>query len=253
MKYFKFLLTCLLVAALLFSLTSNTCASGDNAELPFSINENGETYGDYFRAMRAGEDPDLIFAQGEDGTLGYVRSEDLEEPLPESPEAALAMEAEQRASGYEGRYINLYDADGVTVIGRFFIKAGYLGSSSVSTRSTVSYSDPTEVHTPNHTFYAFSGVQQVWNGVKHLVTINADSSMPAGYLGGKTQLYNADTGALVDSGAYDYSDEAGPAFTVSETYDTSSGVYYAKGIACAFDDGSWGRFGLKKTGNCDID
>ena len=65
--------------------------------------------------------PGLLLAQGEDGTLGYVRATDLGEPQPETPEEALALMAEREASGYTGRYINLYASDGVTVIGRFHI------------------------------------------------------------------------------------------------------------------------------------
>lgn len=114
MKYVKFSLACLMAVVLLFSL-------GAIALTNSSTNVPAEFCADDYPLTIAGKGYRLILAQGEGGTLGYVRSTDLGESIPESPEAALALEAERRASGYTGRYINLYDTDGVTVIGRFFI------------------------------------------------------------------------------------------------------------------------------------
>lgn len=114
MKYVRFSLACLMAVALLFSLRAVTWTNS-------SKNVPAEFCAEDYPLTIPGKGFRLILAQGEDGTLGYVRNTDIGEPAPESPEAALAMEAERRASGYTGRYINLYDADGVTVIGRFFI------------------------------------------------------------------------------------------------------------------------------------
>lgn len=105
MRRCKTFLACLLISTLLLSLSATAYA--DDRDTPTHLA------------------PGLILAQGEDGTCGYVRATDLGEPMPESPEAALAMQTERRASGYKGRYIPLYAADGVTVIGRFFIDGGY--------------------------------------------------------------------------------------------------------------------------------
>ena len=114
MKHIKFSLACLLAVTLLFSLGAVTWINS-------STNVPTEFCAEDYPLTIPGKGFRLILAQGEDGTIGYVRNTDLGEPAPESPEAALALMAERRASGYTGRYINLYDADGITVIGRFFI------------------------------------------------------------------------------------------------------------------------------------
>ena len=114
MKYVRSSLACLLAVVLLFTLGTVVWSSS-------SMNEHSAFSADDYPATIAGKGFRLILAQGEDGTLGYVRNTDLGEPVPESPEAALAQQAARRASGCDGEYINLYDADGVTVIGRFFV------------------------------------------------------------------------------------------------------------------------------------
>ena len=105
MRLFKMIASFFLVVMLLFSLAAAVLA--DSVEMPPPTTES-----------------ELILARGVDGTRGYVRASDLEEPMPESPEAALALQAQRRASGYVGHYINLYASDGVTVIGCFFIGVG---------------------------------------------------------------------------------------------------------------------------------
>lgn len=79
-------------------------------------NENGQTYGSAADAISNETMPDLIRAAGVDGTVGYVRKEDLEEEQPKTPEEAIALQ-QKRPPG--GRDIPLYDADGKTVIGVF--------------------------------------------------------------------------------------------------------------------------------------
>lgn len=110
MSRYKLLLSCLLLVTLLVSLPlalprpTHTEVSDVPAEsMPLRL------------------PPGLMLAQGEDGTRGYVRVTDLVGPQPETPEEAVALMAEREASGYTGYYINLYAADGETVIGRFYI------------------------------------------------------------------------------------------------------------------------------------
>lgn len=62
----------------------------------------------------------LILAMGEGGTIGYVRSADLEGPEVRTPEEALAYQRQ----GPSRREIPLYAEDGVTVIGTFEIFCG---------------------------------------------------------------------------------------------------------------------------------
>lgn len=62
-----------------------------------------------------------------DGTLGYVRNEDLTGEVPNNPEEAVAMQIEkenriQRARGLKtGETINVYDVNGEIILGEFFI------------------------------------------------------------------------------------------------------------------------------------
>ena len=106
MRHFKPILICLLLFALLLAL-------------PHPVRTNPTEIPAESMPLRLS--PGLLLAQGEDGTLGDVRITDLGEPQPATPEEAVALMAEREASGYAGRYINLYAPDGVTVIGRFHV------------------------------------------------------------------------------------------------------------------------------------
>ena len=111
MRHYKPLLICLLLFALLLTLpnplrgdaSANTLAEVPSESMPLCLS------------------PGLILAQGVDGTIGYVRATDLGGPQPETPEEAVALMKEREATGCTGRYIDLYAADGVTVIGRFHV------------------------------------------------------------------------------------------------------------------------------------
>lgn len=92
-----------------------------NAPIPvFPKNENGQTYGSSALVNSPDQEPDLISAVGEDGTNGYVRSVDLNEGLPKTPQEAIAYNKKHQAD----RQIPLYAVDGKTVIGVFDIHNG---------------------------------------------------------------------------------------------------------------------------------
>jgi hypothetical protein len=55
-------------------------------------------------------EPDLVAAQGDDGTIGYALATDLAGPQARNPAEALVLPRGPRA-------IILYDADGTTVVG----------------------------------------------------------------------------------------------------------------------------------------
>lgn len=82
-------------------------------------NENGQTYGSELYATSPATAPDLILARGVDGTIGYVRSADLNEEMPKTPEEALAQQNMHKVG--DVRQIPLYAVDGKTVIGKFNI------------------------------------------------------------------------------------------------------------------------------------
>lgn len=86
----------------------------------YPTNENGQTYGPNMGDLILSElgESDLILAKGENGTIGYVKQEDLHGPQPKTPEEAVKLNTTKP------REIPLYDDDGKTVIGKFWIGKG---------------------------------------------------------------------------------------------------------------------------------
>ena len=83
----------------------------------YPTNENGQTYGPNMGDLILSElgESDLILAEGENGTIGYVKQEDLHGPQPKTPEEAVKL------NEAKPREIPLYDVDGETVIGKFIV------------------------------------------------------------------------------------------------------------------------------------
>ena len=81
--------------------------------LEYPINENGESYGPDFKDQSM-EPPDLQLAVNEEGIVGYIRTSEIPGGKISSPEEAAEY------TPHNG-YINLYEKDGKTVIGKFFI------------------------------------------------------------------------------------------------------------------------------------
>lgn len=77
-------------------------------------NQNGLTYGS---ALFSEKEPDLILAEGISGNVGYVKSSDLNGPMPTSTYAASQMLSSQ------SRVIPVYSDDGVSVIDTFVVDA----------------------------------------------------------------------------------------------------------------------------------
>lgn len=78
------------------------------------VNENGQTYG-----IESEDSPDLVAAQGIDGTYGYILSNDLYGPEFSTPEEAVEWQKKHKGK----RVIPLYANDGKTVIGEFVLEA----------------------------------------------------------------------------------------------------------------------------------
>lgn len=99
--------------------TTDTYPNQSPAPAPvFPRNESGQTYGSDLGATSRDTVPDLIKAIGVDGTQGYLRSEDVYEVPPKTPEEALARQRNREGSI---RQIPLYAVDGKTVVGVFKI------------------------------------------------------------------------------------------------------------------------------------
>ncbi|MFS0728350.1 peptidase M56 BlaR1 [Paenibacillus sp. 1P07SE] len=101
---------------------ANQSSNALNGMPNYPVNANGQTYGSAADAPSRDAEPDLIGAYGVDGTLGYVKKEDLNEELPKTPEEALAIQESKALAGEQS--IPLYDVDGETVIGEFIIHQG---------------------------------------------------------------------------------------------------------------------------------
>jgi hypothetical protein len=86
----------------------------------YRTNESGETYGSAADAPTPEQEPDLIEAYATNGRVGFVRREDLTDPLPTSLEEARQISARPPQS----RAIPVYEVDGKTVIGQFVIEGG---------------------------------------------------------------------------------------------------------------------------------
>lgn len=111
---FAISITCSAIAT---NTTSTISDMSDTAILTtvfeYLTNESGETYGSDFKEQPI-EPPDLQLARNEDGIVGYIRTSEIPGATVSNPEEAV------RYKSYSG-YINLYDKDGKTVIGQFFV------------------------------------------------------------------------------------------------------------------------------------
>ena len=84
-------------------------------------NAQGLTYGSDLYAKSPQDVPDLLLAMATNGKEGYVLRTDLEEPMPTSPQEALAQQA---ARAGKDRVIPVYELDGITQIGVFIVGGG---------------------------------------------------------------------------------------------------------------------------------
>lgn len=115
-RIFQKLLLLALTAVLLLSLVGFSYEKDPETESlsGYSVNANGQTFGNANQYIALGYWPDLLAAEGMDGLCGYVYVSDLHDK-PSSPAEALL------ANNRKTQYIPLYDSDGKTVIGRFQI------------------------------------------------------------------------------------------------------------------------------------
>lgn len=87
------------------------------ANAAYGINEEGQTYGTVTAATPEAFYPDLVGAVGLNGTEGYVLASELQQEKPKSSEEAVALMTDPEY--IQGRIIDLYAADGKTIIGKF--------------------------------------------------------------------------------------------------------------------------------------
>ncbi|WMJ77477.1 MULTISPECIES: hypothetical protein [unclassified Sedimentibacter] len=113
-KLFKYLTICTIFIALIGTSIKIVFPQVLDFHLLKGTNENGQTYG-----LESEDSPDLIAAQGIDGTYGYILSNDLYGPEFSTPEEAVNWQEKHNGK----RVIPLYASDGKTVIGEFKLEA----------------------------------------------------------------------------------------------------------------------------------
>ncbi|SHN82689.1 hypothetical protein SAMN04487896_5138 [Paenibacillus sp. ov031] len=92
--------------------SANTSPSEDQME----INDKGETYGSF--VYHDGKEIDLVKAIGVNGTEGYIKTSDMNQDLPQTPEEAIQSMNELKVD----KYINLYDSN-ENIIGKFLLES----------------------------------------------------------------------------------------------------------------------------------
>ncbi|MDF2647761.1 MAG: peptidase BlaR1 [Paenibacillus sp.] len=105
----------------------NTTIANNNSTIKenspqYPKNESGQTYGSGLDATSPSSEPDLIKAFGVDGTIGYIKSNDLKGDMPRTPEEAVSIQRNKSKKGVH--QIPLYDVSGKNVIGVFNVDPG---------------------------------------------------------------------------------------------------------------------------------
>lgn len=214
------LLSCMLMAS----------ASTESASVHYKVNANGETYGNSLQADILGYDADLVFATGENGVVGYVRAEDLEEPEPSNPEEAALMQQQRVTSGYSGRYIPVYKEDGETVIGRFLVS--FAEEEIPVARAGTDYTFGAEgfINAQTYTCTTRSGIKAVAGGVRGVTRITANKEVGISWLGARAFIYKKSNGSLVRSTSWYYNETKSSSFEQSGYHGTVLNTeYYSKG------------------------
>lgn len=247
-KISRSMLVCAVFAVAIFVVSVLIPSANTVSSTPFSVNSNGETYGDLFQIREAGEDPDLILATGENGVVGYVRAADLEGAAPASPEEALAIQEQREEDGYTGRYIDLFDVDGKTVIGCFFVQAGSETDVGSLSRSQYTYGSTGTMDLTEYVATGYCGIKGAFGRVVGITITNSDEPVQAGWLGGKVRIYSSD-GILVKESDYYYTTYMTSYFSTEASYYTGSGYYYSYGLSKVWNPtGSvYGVIGLGKS------
>ena len=89
----------------------------------YEVNENGQTIGFIPDGATEDEFPDLIPVIGDNGKAGYIYERELF-GTPSSPEEAMKIHEAIENGTYEPKSVNVYEADGKTVIDTFTEQTG---------------------------------------------------------------------------------------------------------------------------------
>lgn len=168
-------------------------AADTNDSTGYAVNSNGETYGNYLEALEIGYEAELIYAEGIDGTLGYVRASDLDDGV-ESPSDVTVRTANET--------IPLYASDGITVLGRFQISTE--GTKSSRAVDTYAYGTQSVIATAYYQAYFKSGIKSSFGGVTVITKVRSSEYLEINNIGINARCYRQSNGALVKSSGWKY-------------------------------------------------
>ena len=185
----------------------------------YSVNENGETYGNNLQAMELGYLSDLLLAEGENGEVGYIRASDLDDAVTK-PEEAVNTSADL--------YIPLYESDGMTIIGQFKITG--VPEDVPQTFSSYTYGNTGVMSPPGYTGNSKSGIKGSTGGVTGTTVVTTSEEVAISWIGIQACVYKTSTGALVASSSWVYNTSATDNFS-KEVYHFSvlDETYYSQG------------------------
>lgn len=219
MKKFKNIIAIVITIVIFANSFSMFSASAAIQDKRYLTNRNGETYGNLLTAISIGYEPDLIEAIGINGVEGYVKSADLNLPMPSSP-----SEAVQATKNATSRTINLYDKDGKTVIDSFQIDVpSVISDTSILSKSSNDfvYGDYGYGTANGISFSNYSGIRAIWRGVRGVTgvgTTQASVKFPAGHVGVKIRIIKQSNGKLVRESDYAYNETSTTAFSAVDEH-----------------------------------
>ena len=219
MKKIKKIVAIIITIVIFTNSFSMFSASATNQDKRYQINRNGETYGNLLTAISIGYEPDLIEAVGVNGIEGYVKSIDLNLPIPSNP-----SEAVQTTKNTNPRTINLYDKDGKTIIDSFQIdvpSVRYETSILSQSSNDFQYGDYGYGTAAGISISNYSGIRAIWRGIRGVTGIGTTAAgvkFPAGHVGVKIRIIKQSNGKLVRESDYVYNEISTTAFSAVDEH-----------------------------------
>ena len=98
---------------------TNMTSVVEHSKNDYEVNCNGQTYGSGFNVTYVEDLPDLISVVGDNGKVGYVRTDEFLGDAPSSPEEAMKIQESLDNGTYKPIVYNVYSSDGKTIIDTF--------------------------------------------------------------------------------------------------------------------------------------